>query len=254
MTNAICYSLQICNFEGAQGKMPIQLAPTAIMTFMICWRCAAYWYCGLNCACYIASCLCVRFLDVPSAGQTIQWKRHHKQICRSFDDFTNSSEYQALSPHEQLDAIMLSHLVAELAASNTRWISNDNQPTGHSIFMSLLPGPTKSSVPPLCPMGRRCEVPSDIVDGLFARFGNNNFAVHSHLRTYAHGIFPLASRLFNHSCVPNSVAKYILSPSQPIRMEVVALRKIDVGEEVSKIGHSCHSIGRLHSPDMHPLP
>lgn len=83
----------------------------------------------------------------------------------------------------------------------------------------------------------RMEPTSDILvegvlDELYSRFGNNNFAIHSHLVTIAHGIFPLASRLFNHSCVPNAAARYIFTESEPVRMDVVVLRDILEGEEV----------------------
>jgi len=70
------------------------------------------------------------------------------------------------------------------------------------------------------------------LESLFSRSGNNNFAVHSHLTTVAHGIFPLASRLFNHSCLPNAAARYIICQGQPVQMEIVALQEIKATEEV----------------------
>jgi SET and MYND domain-containing protein len=70
------------------------------------------------------------------------------------------------------------------------------------------------------------------LEALFSRSGNNNFAVYNHLTTIAHGIFPLASRLFNHSCLPNAVATYLIRQGEPVRMEVVALREIRATEEV----------------------
>lgn len=82
-------------------------------------------------------------------------------------------------------------------------------------------------------MGPKNVLVDDILDELYSRFGNNNFAIHSHLVSVAHGIFPLASRLFNHSCVPNAAAKYIFTESEPPCMEIVALREIRPGEEVS---------------------
>lgn len=50
--------------------------------------------------------------------------------------------------------------------------------------------------------------------------------------TIAHGIFPLASRLFNHSCLPNAAARYVIRRGQSVRMEIVALREIKVTEEI----------------------
>jgi hypothetical protein len=81
-------------------------------------------------------------------------------------------------------------------------------------------------------MGPNDVLLEGVLDELYSRFGNNNFVIHSHLVSIAHGIFPLASRLFNHSCVPNAVAKYIFTESEPVRMDVVALRHIKEGEEV----------------------
>jgi hypothetical protein len=148
-----------------------------------------------------------------------------------------------------MDAILLSHLAAQLSTSISLI---EDQASEYATFMSLLPGPTEVTVPPIC-QGEGCGFPPDFLRSLFARFGNNNFAIHSHLRTYAHGIFPLASRLFNHSCVPNAAAKYILSPSEPIRMEVVALRKISAGEEVLTVLHTIQIQFSLCA-DMYTVP
>lgn len=105
-----------------------------------------------------------------------------------------------------------------------------------SQFFDLLKGPENhrgAAHPPLCRSVKSAKVPEEIAFEVFSRFGNNNFIVHSHLTSYAHGVFPLASRLFNHSCVPNCAAKYIITPTETVRMEVVALRNIAPGEEVS---------------------
>lgn len=100
-----------------------------------------------------------------------------------------------------------------------------------SILLSLLPSPVPDvSIPPVCPISP-APLP-DLVRILYTRFGNNNFAIHSHLTTIGHGVFPLASRLFNHSCVPNAAARYSLSPSHGVGMEVVAIRDIPSGEQI----------------------
>ncbi|KAF8645195.1 hypothetical protein AX16_008022 [Volvariella volvacea WC 439] len=123
-----------------------------------------------------------------------------------------------------MDSMLLSHLLAYLKL-------NDNGIESHpisqmSIFLSLLPGP-EADQPPVCG-----KLPVNDAYKLFARFGNNNFAVHSHLTTYGHGIFPLASRIFNHSCYPNAAAKYVISEARQVTMEIVALREIHTGEEI----------------------
>lgn len=91
---------------------------------------------------------------------------------------------------------------------------------------------TDQRTPPICPMGSNDVLMEGILDDIYSRFGNNNFAIHSHLVSVAHGVFPLASRLFNHSCVPNAAAKYIFAESESPRMDVVVLRPIKEGEEV----------------------
>ncbi|KAJ6477438.1 hypothetical protein C8R47DRAFT_1020498 [Mycena vitilis] len=169
-----------------------------------CTGCASYWYCDPEC-------------------QTLQWQSHHKKLCKRFNRYTSSLSFQALAAHERLDALLLSHLVAQLDAVDG---SYDER---LSSITSLLPGPVELPLPPIAYSGRITE---SLARELYSRFGNNNFVVHSHLTTFGHGIFPLASRLFNHSCLPNAVAKYALSASNPPKMKVVALRDISAGEEI----------------------
>ncbi|CAA7261581.1 unnamed protein product [Cyclocybe aegerita] len=107
--------------------------------------------------------------------------------------------------------------------------STEHHPPSATV-LALLPHPSDEAPPPICPISP--APPSGLVSRLFARFGNNNFAIHSHLVTIGHGVFPFASRLFNHSCIPNAAAKYRLSPGQSVIMEVVALRDILPGEEI----------------------
>ncbi|KAJ7935654.1 hypothetical protein B0H13DRAFT_1949076 [Mycena leptocephala] len=168
-----------------------------------CSGCASYWYCSSSC-------------------QTLQWQSHHKRICKRFNKYTSSLGFQALAAHEKLDALLLSHLVAQLDGVD----ANDDRLTD---IISLLPGPVELPLPPIVYSSRIAE---SVVREIYSRFGNNNFVIHSHLTTFGHGIFPLASRLFNHSCLPNAAAKYILSPSNPPKMEVIALRDIALGEEI----------------------
>ena len=129
-----------------------------------------------------------------------------------------------------MDALLLTHLLAECSASGTETKEGDSQ--GLSIFMSLLPGPVADKdVPPTCPLSTSHR-PVQTASELFLRCGNNNFSIHSHLTTIAHGVFPLASRLFNHSCVPNAIAKYRITRAKEVLMEIVAIRDIALGEEV----------------------
>ncbi|KAF8624369.1 hypothetical protein AX15_005916 [Amanita polypyramis BW_CC] len=145
-------------------------------------------------------------------------------MCKKYAHFTASSAFQALAEHERMDAILLSHLIAEIN------LSTDDVSSPASIFLSLLPGPISNSrAPPVCTTPSSTK---DILDKLYKRFGNNNFAIHSHLDTIGHGIFPNASRFFNHSCAPNAATRYQFAQAKPVTMEVVALRDIKAGEEV----------------------
>ncbi|OJA09411.1 hypothetical protein AZE42_03077 [Rhizopogon vesiculosus] len=132
-----------------------------------------------------------------------------------------------LEEHEKLGALLHTHLIAEISSN----VLCDVRAKQLSTFMSLLPGPQHGSPQIACPMSVSVEVHQSL-EALFSRSGNNNFAVHSHLTTIAHGIFPLASRLFNHSCLPNAAARYVIRQGQPVRMEVVALRQIKTSEEI----------------------
>ncbi|EMD39855.1 hypothetical protein CERSUDRAFT_122028 [Gelatoporia subvermispora B] len=177
-----------------------------------CAGCAAYWYCGKPC-------------------QKKQWRAHHKKICKHYGQYTHSPTFLDLRPEEQIDAIMLSHLLAEAYPDNDPDTLPENN-TAFSVFLDLQKHtPPTPNNPPVCPPPENPALAKQATE-LYLRFGNNNFIVHSHLYPYAHGIFPLASRTFNHSCVPNAVVKYIIRPSEPVCMQVVALREIQEGEEI----------------------
>ncbi|RDX42519.1 SET domain-containing protein [Lentinus brumalis] len=180
-----------------------------------CSGCASFWYCETTC-------------------QNRDWKARHKKICKQYNAFVVSTQYQALTAHDQVDALLLSHLVAEPAA----WVhrqSRQNFDDPLSVFWDLLKVPRSDGfVPPLClSKSAQTEATQKLAEELYARFGNNNFVLHSHLNSYGHGIFPLASRLFNHSCVPNGACKYIIRPTEPVTMEVIALYEIAEGEEIT---------------------
>jgi hypothetical protein len=52
---------------------------------------------------------------------------------------------------------------------------------------------------------------------------------------FAHGVFPLASRLFNHSCIPSAVPIFTLSlDAALVRMDIQLIRDLKLGEEVRR--------------------
>lgn len=170
----------------------------------------------------------VSIADVSSRsqGQRLHWHTHQK-YCKTFGQYITSPRYSQLGDHEKLDAVLLTHLLAEIAASHQE---ND---TELATFLSLLPGPVPAEMcPPTCPLKTR-RSPTVPVSDLYIRCGNNNFSIHSHFTTVAHGVFPLASRLFNHSCRPNAIPKYRFTQAEDVKIAIVAIRDIAAGEEVS---------------------
>ena len=168
------------------------------------------------------------------SGQNRAWTAHHKKICKNYSRFIVSEQYQPLTAHDQVDALLLTQLLADPGHWSEKHTPSDlRDPI--STFMDLIKFPRPGGfVPPLChSRNAQSEGTIKLAADLYSRFGNNNFVLHSHLDSYAHGVFPLASRLFNHSCVPTAVCKYVITPSEPVRMDVVALCDISEGEEAS---------------------
>lgn len=154
----------------------------------------------------------------------MDWTSGHRKICKLYKAYTSSTAFQALETHKKMDALLLSILVAHLCS-----VHDWNENISISTFQSLLRGPVEVSSPPVCP---KHSISQSVIDDFYARFDNNNFSIHSHFKTYAHGIFPVASRLFNHSCMPNAAVKFIIQTHEPVQMQIVALRSISVGDEV----------------------
>ncbi|KAK7690039.1 hypothetical protein QCA50_006684 [Cerrena zonata] len=163
-----------------------------------------------------------------------QWKAHHRRICKAYNRYNISSEYQALSVNEKVDAVLLSQVLIQLYPNDQFDLtpSTDGDPLA-ATFSDLLESSAQVDPPPLCRTSKSAAVPRDTIRKIFSRFGNNNFILHSHLNTYAHGVYPMASRFFNHSCTPNCVAKYIIAPQQVVKMELVALHNIAAGDELT---------------------
>ena len=164
------------------------------------------------------------------------WKTVHKQMCKNIAKFQASVAFQASRLDRRTDAYLLSHLVAEhestLSKSEELLPEDVSNPLG--TFSSLLPQPSDSDQdePLICPMEYNNRISPNVLKALFRRFSNNNFSIHSVLTPVGHGIFPLASRLFNHSCVPNAVATYTFFP-EGVQASIKALAEIKTGDEVS---------------------
>lgn len=168
-------------------------------------------------------------------GQKREWKAHHRKTCQTYFRPPTASSLQALSGSEDLDALLANQLVTEMFPKDSYVYEQTNDGSPFSIFMNLLKHP-QANVTSTSSYPSRDRViygtPLTMADEVRSRFPNNNFMIHSHLTPYAIGVFPLASRLFNHSCTPNAVAKFTIIRGEPVQMDVIALRTIDSDEEV----------------------
>ncbi|KAI9058305.1 SET domain-containing protein [Trametes sanguinea] len=192
-------------------------ASMGLLNLRRCSGCASFWYCGTTC-------------------QNKAWKAHHKKICKNYNAFAASPEYQALTAHDKMDALLLSQMLADPAPWwNASASAEHSLSDPYTTFLHLLKGPRADGfVPPLClPPGAATAETAALAKELYSRFGNNNFVLQDHLNSVGHGVFPLASRFFNHSCVPNAACKYPTQPEKPLTMVVVALQNVVVGQEVT---------------------
>ena len=190
--------------------------------------------------------------DCHSTGQTSDWQLH-RRVCKKMNQFTSSVVFQALEEHEKMDSFLLTHLVAHLSTLPKPYQAQQENDS-ISIFLSLLPRKDHMLAPPVVKINP--PPPTDLVERLFERFGNNNFTIqNSWFIPIGHGIMPLASRLFNHSCVPNAATRYTLSPFKPPEMHVIALRDIGQNEEVSsaKQYRPYHQLSCNGPSDMYPV-
>ncbi|KXN81759.1 N-lysine methyltransferase SMYD2-B [Leucoagaricus sp. SymC.cos] len=177
-----------------------------------CTGCASYYYCDADC-------------------QKMHWNLEHKRICKVYNRMITLVGSRQLARHERMDVLLLSHFLARINPFAAAGIDASSEVGPLSVFLSLLPGPgTPSDILDMLP--KPLNPQQKLTKDIYSRFQNNNFTVHSHMTIIGHGVFPLASRLFNHSCVPNAVPRYVFAPANSVVMEVVALRDVDLGEEV----------------------
>lgn len=157
----------------------------------------------------------------------MDWNLGHKRLCKIYNKMTSSTEFSQLARHERMDVLLLSHFLARVISTP----NPVNSPL--TVFLSLLPAPSMGQeIANILPQSLTRALEGDLPHTVYHRFNNNNFTIHSHMNTIGHGVFPLASRLFNHSCMPNAAPRYVLTPAHPVTMEVIALQNIVIGEEV----------------------
>ena len=164
------------------------------------------------------------------------WKAHHRRLCKTFPSFLASHSYQLLSAPGRAHSLLLAHLLAEhsqalWSAFSTQKLPSDNLSDPIAVLLSLLP---RSKTEPRPNLPHLDSIPDSLITFLSCRFSNNNFTIHSsRMDVFAHGIFPLASRSFNHSCIPSAVPVYTLSQNSAlVKMNIQLIRDLKPGEEV----------------------
>lgn len=139
-----------------------------------------------------------------------------------------------------MDALLVAHLVAEhlSAKDDARTAEGASDTPSEDLSSHLRALFTLSTVaaqakhPPLPPISGGTLPSPDTIDYLFNTIGNNHWVVtSSYLHSIANAVFALASRSFNHSCLPNACPSYKVDGGR-LWMDVRALRKIEVDEEV----------------------
>lgn len=169
------------------------------------------------------------------SGQQNAWVAHHRRLCKHLPRFIASHDYTSSSEAIQLQAILLSKLVVE-HLGDTPSSSNPPKPSeSMEALLSLLPHPHRSPEPPIPQVVQAIAAPhgenGSLVEAFSARFMNNHWMIYSsELDAIAHGVYPVASRSFNHSCLPNAVPVFYFRENTGPLMEIMALT--DLASEV----------------------
>ena len=200
----------------------------------------------------------------------LDWKASHKKLCAHLaGGFRTSTPYIGLPADEQADCELLLKLaICYLSAPDVRQVAlledgilEEDRLASNPLacFIDLIPHPHARPLPPFPPkvdissvnlpsstiFKQTNESGESVLLAAWKRFGPNNFVLHSFAAlnggvtegaAYAHGVFPLASRLLNHSCYPTAWPAFVVR-NKRLCMEVRALVNIPQGEEV------CFTIG-----------
>jgi hypothetical protein len=175
-------------------------------------------------------------------------------MCTSRWWIQNECAIHSFSADEQADCELLLKLaVGCLSAPDVRQAAlpkdgslGENQLASNpfACFIDLIPHPHSRLLPPLPPkldisavnvpsstlFKQANESEESVLLAAWKRFGPNNLVLRSFAAlnggaaeaAYAHGIFPLASRLFNHSCYPTAWPAFVVRDKR-LRMEVRVL-------------------------------
>ncbi|PVG02620.1 hypothetical protein CPB86DRAFT_530653 [Serendipita vermifera] len=201
-------------------------------TVKACTKCREVWYCDEEC-------------------QMLAWKDSHRKICSLLSKgFHLSASYLEQDPDQKTNSDLLLSLYGKLlVASRLSFFQGDEQTAKQEsenlsrldndptlCFKSLIAHPHPRSLPAV-PAQLRGEH-GEFFRAAWARFDCNNFVLHNisslepEAGSYAQGIFPFASRCFNHSCVPSAWCAFMLQ-DRHAWLEVRALVDIQQGQEIT---------------------
>lgn len=189
--------------------------------------------------------------DVVFIGQSKAWKKHHRRICKDLPAFLNTTT----DTQQRLDCLLIAQLAAKHLSSEEgrgaiiRYFqSTSTKPSPSDLddplraLFTLLPSARLAA--PKLPLSKELldATPKAALDYLLSTIKNNHFCVATmSLQPIANAIFPIASRAFNHSCVPNAATAYVYKGGAIIQ-DIRALKDIEVGEEVRE--YFCVSLGK----------
>lgn len=174
------------------------------------------------------------------------WRSHHRKLCKEWPRFSARFEFTSSSEQMQTDSLLLSRTIIEhfpsTKASDSS-SSNLSSPLSPNVevILSLLPHPSPGEIPPLPKSVSTAPHPIDptkrLADELWTRTMNNHWVIYSsELTPIAHGIYPTASRAFNHSCLPSAIPVYVYG-DEGAEMQVRGLKVLQAGEEVRCLNH-----------------
>ena len=164
------------------------------------------------------------------------WMSHHRALCKQWPRFAVSNAFTSSPAHIQLESLLLSRTIIEHFANTSK--KDIEMSLNSKTLLSLLPHPEPSPAPPLpgwlLSLSNPFEPTTSLVESLSSRSLNNHWVVYSsELAAVAHAIYPVASRAFNHSCLPSAAPVYVYSATnEPPVIQIRALAAMDPDDEV----------------------
>lgn len=174
-------------------------------------------------------------------GQLHAWNSHHRKLCKQLPRFTSTYDYTTSPEHVQLESLLLTRTIAEHYLPRDK-DSKIELSSDAKVLLTLLPHPRTLPVPPLPRLIGAAPDPTDpkknLAESLSIRSLNNHWVVYSsELTATAHAIYPVASRAFNHSCLPSAIPVYLYGgpDNKGPKMQIRALTALRPGDEVRRL-------------------